>query len=95
MSLTKEDRLERAGEAVSTTVDGSVVILHIEEGIYYQLDGTGSRLWELLEKPISFEELVSTLVAEYEVDERRCRADADALLGELLERRMVRRLDAI
>ncbi|QSR85440.1 PqqD family protein [Methylacidimicrobium sp. B4] len=75
-------------------VEKSVVILHTEEGIYYQLDGVGTRVWELLAEPISLEALVTALVGEFEVEEDRCSADAEALLQELLERRMVRRVGA-
>ncbi|VVM04669.1 PqqD family protein [Methylacidimicrobium tartarophylax] len=92
MDIAKRERLERAGEAVSTEIDGAIVILQTEDGIYYQLDGVGRRIWELLEEPASLEALVSALVAEFEVDKNRCLADTEALLGELLERRLVRRV---
>ncbi|MDD4932954.1 MAG: PqqD family protein [Methylacidiphilaceae bacterium] len=92
MGFTKEERLERIGEAVSTEVDGTVVILQTEEGTYYQLDGAGKAVWELLDEPTSLEALVAALVTEFEVDETRCRADTEALLGELLDRRLVRPL---
>jgi len=94
VSFAKEDRLERASEAASTRLEESVVILHTEEGIYYQLDGVGGRIWELLEEPVSFGGLVAALVAEFEVDERCCSADTETLLRDLLERRMVRRVGA-
>ncbi|WP_018290048.1 PqqD family peptide modification chaperone [Verrucomicrobium sp. 3C] len=94
MSLAKEDRVERAREAASTRLEESVVILHTEEGTYYQLDGVGGRIWELLEEPVSFGGLVAALVAEFEVDGSRCSADTEALLRDLLDRRMVRRVEA-
>ncbi len=94
MSVANEDLLERASEAVSTMVEKSVVILHTEEGIYYQLDGVGTRVWELLAEPISLEALIAALVGEFEVEESLCSADTEALLQELLERRMVRRVGA-
>jgi hypothetical protein len=56
-------------------IDGEVVMLSIENSEYYGMDKVGSRIWQLLEKPLSFKELVTLLMNEYEVDEDLCRHD--------------------
>lgn len=94
MAIAKEELLERAEESVSTEVGGSALILHAEEGIYYQLDGVGTRIWDLLAEPISLESLVAQVVGEFEVEQSQCFRDTEALLGELLERRLVCRKKA-
>lgn len=37
-----------ASHVVHETIDGETILIHLETGIYYSLDGVGSEVWELL-----------------------------------------------
>lgn len=50
-----------------------------------RLNSTGSFLWEKIEKGSEREELVSTLLAQYGIDEKTARKDLDDFLGTLTE----------
>lgn len=50
-----------------------------------KLNGTGKFLWEKLLTGAERDELVSALLAEYEVEEARAAADVDAFLATLGE----------
>jgi hypothetical protein len=59
------------------------VLLDAERGAYYRLNRVGGRVWELLAaRPRSVDDLVDQVVAEYEVEPERARAD----VGDLVER---------
>jgi hypothetical protein len=70
-------------------VGDEAVLLNMHDGIYYGLDAVGTRVWELLAGGMSEEQLCDTIVEEYEVDRETAARDLDALLGELLGRRLI------
>jgi hypothetical protein len=70
--------------------DAEAVMLDLRSGVYYGLEGTGARIWQLLKTPTSLVTLRDTLVAEYDVEPERCEADLRELLQELLRRGLVR-----
>lgn len=77
-------------EVLSSKIDEEVVLMSIQAGFYFTLDSIGSRIWELLsEKPYTLEELVQTLMEEYEVDEVTCRADVQAFIDEMSEKKLI------
>jgi hypothetical protein len=51
---------------INETIDGEVVIIHLETGNYYSLDRTGAAVWSLIEKNASFDEVIQELDSLYE-----------------------------
>lgn len=49
------------------------------------LNGTGRFLWEMLEKGAEKDEMVTALLAEYDVDAEKAAASVDAFVGRLKE----------
>ena len=67
--------LQRSTEQVHTVVDGGVVIMTLADGNYFELNSVGSRIWAELEHPVSIDDLVNRLLADYDVHEDVCRAE--------------------
>ncbi len=65
----------RMPDLIATDLDGNKVMMNMESGKYYMLDGIASRIWQLLETSPSIIEIVSALVREYDVDPEQCLAD--------------------
>lgn len=59
------------------------VLLNLDSGQYYGLDPVGTRIWNLLAEGKALPQVVSTIVAEYEVGSEQCEADLLKLLGDL------------
>ena len=76
--------------ALSTTVDGSTVILHQDSGTYYGLNEVGTFIWDLLQEPCSVDDICSEVFAEYDVTRERCRSDVEELLADLAANDLVR-----
>ncbi len=74
---------------VSCTVSGEVVILHLDDGAYYGLNEVGTRIWELLQEPRGFQDLVAAVVDEFDVTPEACADDVRVLLDELGARGLV------
>ena len=73
----------RSSELVSSDIDGEVVMMSIENGKYYGLDKVGSRIWEVLENPLSVSELIDQLLVEFEVERETCEKDVMYFLQKL------------
>ena len=59
------------------------VLLNLDSGLYFGLDPIGTRIWNLLAENQSLPQVVSTIMAEYEVDIEQCTSDLLKLLGDL------------
>ncbi len=81
--LSVSSRVVATRDQVSSDLGGEVAILHIGAGTYYGLDAVGARIWGLIQKPRTVEEIRDVLVDEYEVRPDRCESDLIALLQRL------------
>jgi hypothetical protein len=68
---------------VSCTLGNEAAILHMRSGVYYGLDPVGARIWSLLTKPRSVEDLRTAILEEYDVEPGRCESDLLSLLEKL------------
>ena len=74
---------------VSSPVCDEVAILGLDQGIYYGLNPTGARVWELVRQPIRVSEIHRTIVEEYEVDAETARKDLLEVLAQLQESALI------
>lgn len=82
-------RLRISDGVVVRDLDGESVILDMDSGIYFGLDRVGTRVWQLIEQHGTLEEAVRIMQDEYDVDPQTLRADAEALVAALIEKRLV------
>jgi hypothetical protein len=78
--------IRRSDDPLSALVDGNVLMMSIERGQYFSLNGAGSRIWELLEHPTDAAAIVKRLTDEYEVTSDVCSPQVEAFLKRLRER---------
>lgn len=77
------DLLARGEDVMSCELDGEIVIMSIDNGCYYNLNGTASRVWDLLETGLTLDELCGKLVEDYDLSPSDCVADVADLLADL------------
>ena len=63
-----------------------MVLLDLESGLYFGVDGVGQRIWETFAEGRNLEEAVAVVVAEYEVEEAQAQADVIAFVSDLVDR---------
>jgi PqqD family protein of HPr-rel-A system len=85
-------RWQRGTECISTEVDDMRVLFGIESGKYVALNVTAERIWDMLAEPLTEDEIVTRLRAQFDVDDATCRAAVDRTLGELAATNLVRRV---
>jgi hypothetical protein len=87
--ITPDTKLQRKPGILFNEIDGEVVMLSIENSEYYGMDKVGSRIWQLLENPLSFNELVTILMDEYEVTEEKCCQETKNFLNKITEKKLL------
>lgn len=87
--LTAESTIVASRDQISSDVAGETVILDLKGGVYFGLDPIGSRIWSMVQLPVTVAEICDTLTKEYDVDAAQCERDVIALLEELAERALV------
>lgn len=85
-----EDRLWRSNDLIATDLDDETVLMSIDAGSYFGLEGTARAIWERLATPISFAELVAAMVREYRVSADACGMDLQRFLSHMEEEGLLR-----
>ena len=70
--VSRNSTVVAAGDQVSSDLQGEVAILDLKAGVYYGLDAVGARIWNLLQKPTTVNEIRDILLEEYDVEVDRC-----------------------
>jgi len=83
MRFGSQDKLSRVQNLLSTELDQETVLMSIDAGAYYGLEGPARSIWEILETPLTFSVLVDRLVEEYQVSPETCAADLERFLSEM------------
>lgn len=78
-------------DAIATeVVDGELVLLQLDDGIYFGLDAVGTRIWQWLMEGRSLGQITTELAALYPaVPPGTLRLDVQALVNELLAAKLV------
>jgi hypothetical protein len=87
--LDRTTVLRRSDAHVSAPLEDCLVMMDIDAGTYYMLDGIASVVWDRLEAPASVDDLVNELCSRYDVTPARCEADLLPFLDRLREKRLV------
>jgi len=76
---------------LSHLLQNELVLLNLDTGVYCGLDPVGTRIWQLLQtrpaRPL--QQIVDTLVEEYDVDTARCVQDLLTLVARLEENKLI------
>lgn len=79
-SISEETLIRRTASVLTAEIDKQIVMMDIESGRYLGLDDIGSVIWQRLETPRTFGELVDGLVADYDADRSVIADDVRKLL---------------
>lgn len=76
--------------SVSTSIlvqelEDEIVILNLKNETYYRLDGTAARIWQLLGRYGSLDEVIETMSQEYQVPTGDLQLDVETLIAELVQ----------
>ena len=70
-------------EVIAKRLDQTTVLVDISTGRIFELNETGTRVWELLGQGLSVEHIVQHLVLEFEVADSQAAEEVTKLLSQL------------
>ncbi len=88
-TIAPDSQFVRNPDLIATDMDGDTVMMSIERGEYYGVSGVGTRIWELLGEPVTISNIVTTICAEFEINEATCQEDAERFISELMDNGIV------
>ena len=75
-----------ARDVMAAYFSPDVVLLNLQDGVYYGLEDVGARVWTLLQSPIAVGEVCDTIATEFDVDPARASREVRAFLEQLVDR---------
>jgi hypothetical protein len=90
-NYSRDTTVRAVENQISTEIEGELVVLQLEEGEYFGLDGVGPRIWELLQESRTVGDIEDRLTEEYDVSRERVRRDVDDLLADLGDAELIER----
>lgn len=76
-------------DVVAEVLDGEAVLLNLTTGVYFGLNETGTRVWQLLEAREDLRTVISRIADEFGVDRTAVETDVMRLVQDLVEKRLV------
>jgi hypothetical protein len=66
-------------------VDGELVVLNLDDGCYYAIEGIGADIWGLVEAGATRDTVVSALKWQYDMDHEKVRLEVASFLDKLVD----------
>jgi hypothetical protein len=85
------EKYYRNNEILDGSIDGSLVMMDIQKGKYFGLNPVGKRIWEIIERPKSFDEITDFLQAEFEVTPEQCRSEVEEFLAKMAKSGIIKK----
>ena len=89
MKLSKSSIIQLSKEAVHCDVEDEVVILCMNDGVYYGLNSVGAFIWNIIKKPKSVDEIHRAIIKEYDIGKEESERDLMELLNDLLNKGLI------
>jgi len=81
--------IRRRDDVFTSELDDTLLMLSLEQGRYFSLEGVGPRIWTLLEQPTSSTALIDRLSEEFDVPRAVCEVEVTRFLDALREHRLL------
>lgn len=66
-----------------TELAGEKVMIDFATGKYFMIKGVGNDIWDMIQTPITYGEIIDKLLSEYEVEKEQCKASVSDFLNKL------------
>jgi Coenzyme PQQ synthesis protein D (PqqD) len=70
-------------DVIAKRLDQTTVLVDISTSCIFELNETGTRIWELLGQGLNVEQIVQHLVSEFEVEDSQAAEEVTTLLSQL------------
>lgn len=70
---------------VAQELGDGLLAINMDTGNIYELNSTGTRLWQLISEGLAFSEIAAALLDEYDVPPDKLKQEIEELLSRLLD----------
>ena len=88
-AVTLNNRVSIPDVVVSRDLGGETVVLNLETGMYFDLDGVATDAWLAIQQTASLQDIHGRLLAQYEVDSGVLETDLLRLIDQLAAKGLV------
>jgi hypothetical protein len=88
--LSFSDRVEVPKHVLVCFLEKESVLLNLEVEIYYGLDETGTRMWQVVTMAPNIDNAYVELLSEFDVEAELLRQNLSELLGQLVDNGLLR-----
>lgn len=88
-SQTAAVRYKAIKEHLCCELNGEAVILSLKNGKYYGLNPVASRIWELIQTPLSTDEIQTSILLEYDVESEMCEREVYTFLKQMAAEELI------
>lgn len=81
--IDKHTVVKRVEDIVAIDLEGNTVMMSIENGEYYGLEGTAGVIWEALQEKTKVQNIIHRLLKEFNVSEEECEKDTISFIEKL------------
>ncbi|MDJ1181920.1 lasso peptide biosynthesis PqqD family chaperone [Roseofilum casamattae] len=89
-TIALEQTIVRNEEILASVMEDEVVMMNLQTDSYYGANTVGTRIWELLEQPLTVGELCAKLQQEFDVDDETCQRDVLPFVEKIIDEKLVR-----
>lgn len=89
--MNPEQRFAIEKDRVSwRVIDGEAVILNLDNGLYYDLNETGTVIWEAIAEGKTFRQVLEELQRKYQLDDKRLEGDLKKIVRDLKKEGLIK-----
>jgi len=79
----------RNSELFASSVDNELVMMDESQGKYFGLNPVARTIWELLETPMHYDDILGKLTARYDVPVETCEKEVRPFLEKMIEHKLI------
>jgi hypothetical protein len=79
-TLVPESKIAASKRSVACDLDGEMVILNLDSGVYFGLNPVGTSIWSYIQDERPLHGIIDYLLSEYKVGRTQCQTEVVALL---------------
>lgn len=64
-------------------IEGEAVLLNIRTGVYFGMNPVGTGIWRIMEKKKNLEDVLESMLENFEIDRKTCEQDLAEFVGRL------------
>ena len=88
--LTVDSIVQRDPEIIAADAHQDLVMVSIATGSYYGVSHVAREIWDAIERPKRISDLISNLIANYQIDSASCEKQTLSFLETLLDEGLLR-----